>query len=164
MKCAAVSLPAAAAAGPAADLAVAAKTQAAEARAADVASLPVDVASLPVDVASLPAAGLAAGAVAAGAAATPLDAVALFAASPRLSATRNEDLSFPPHEAVSEKATVCSRWRPGVSRTFQGSVLSPVLFVEEACSPTPVLVFQGPENKNHMLGEQLNPGATQNEP
>ena len=157
MKCAAVSLPAAAAAGPAADLAVAAKTQAAEARAADVASLPVDVASLP-------AAGLAAGAVAAGAAATPLDAVALFAASPRLSATRNEDLSFPPREAVSEKATICSRWRPGVSRTFQGSVLSPVLFVEEACSPTPVLVFQGPENKNHMLGEQLNPGATQNEP
>ena len=162
MKCAAVSLPAAAAAGPAADLAVAAKTQAAEARAADVASLPVDVASLPA--AGLAVGEVAAGAVAAGAAATPLDAVALFAASPRLSATRNEDLSFPPHEAVSEKATVCSRWRPGVSRTFQGSVLSPVLFVEEACSPTPVLVFQGPENKNHMLGEQLNPGATQNEP
>lgn len=151
MRCAAVSPPAAAAAGPAADLAVVAEVQAAEAQA-----VAAEEAAAGLPAADLAAGEAAAGAVAAGAAAAlvaaaPLGAAVLCAASPAPSATRSEDFSLLPREGVSGKAAICSRWRPGVSRTFQGSVLSPVLFVEEACSPTPAQGFQGPENKSRTL-------------
>lgn len=100
VKCAAANPPAAAAAGLAAGLAAAAEARAAEARAVGAAAAGLPVVDLVVGAVD-PAAGAvdpAAGAAAVGAAVdpaavAPAGAAALFAASPRLSATPNEELA-----------------------------------------------------------------------
>lgn len=117
VKCAAANPPAAAAAGPAA----AAEARAAEARAAGAAAAGLPVVDLVAG--ADPAAGavdLAAGAAAVGAAADPVavaptGAAALFAASPRLSATPNEELAPPLRQSQGKppSAPGGDPWSPG---------------------------------------------------